>query len=95
MNNPTKSYNKIVTIPCIRQEVFPLKKQRGFFTGLDYRNVLSTPHTNKMFLMDLSGLKVEAKAALTGESIHQLDSPHWPIIYLAKIQGGMLPTTFN
>ena len=29
---------------------------------------------------------MEAKAALTGESIQQLDSPHWPIFYLAKIQ---------
>ena len=48
-----------------------------------------------MFLADWSGLKVEVKAALTGKSIHQLNSPHWPIIYLAKIQGGMLPTTFN
>ena len=48
-----------------------------------------------MFLVDWSGLNVEAKAALTGESIHQLDSPHWRFIYLAKIQGGMLPTTFN
>ena len=48
-----------------------------------------------MFLVDWSRLKVEAKASLTGESIHQLDSPHWPTIYLAKIQGGMLPTTFN
>ena len=48
-----------------------------------------------MFLADWSGLKVETKAALTGESSIQLDSPHWPTIYLAKIQGGMLPTTFN
>ncbi len=48
-----------------------------------------------MILADLCGLNVEAKAALTGESIHQLDSPHWPTIYLAKIQGGMLPTVFH
>ena len=37
---------------------------RVFFTGFDKKNVLNNPQT--MFLVDLSGLNVEARAALTG-----------------------------
>ena len=60
-----------------QQEAFPLKKV-FFFTGLDNKEVLNTPL--KKFLVDWNGLKVEAKAELTGESLHQLDNPHWPSV---------------
>ena len=48
-----------------------------------------------MFLADLSGIDMEAKAALTGEAIQQLNSPHWYFIWIIRIQGGMLFTIFN